>query len=390
MIDPLRAIFGPERVTENERDLIAYSYDASGQKQIPTAVVFPKTADEIRKAILYCNRINASLIPRGFGTGTTAATIGSKAIILDMTSMNALYNLDKSARTADLEPGISLASLHSYLQKNGLTFPIRPYIKTHTTLGGVFARNDLSPGSYRLGRAIQHIKQLEYLDGTGKHYSLKDNFDRVVGCEGTTGIITRIIISLESVFTSTASITAYTDKDALLQAVSSLKRRSDILSIDYLNKKAATAIGLPHSHHLIIEYYSNAGDAREPADVNSILQKRDGIYDVLRLKGYQYWEDVSSDDILHLITICEEDDLPCFGPIGLSTLFFCYTQKDILLRSALHDLGLHADMHLGSAFGYGRTKKNYVPHDTKKKIIALKQEYDYGNILNRGALIDFR
>jgi len=63
----LNNIVGKENITNSREDLICYSYDATNQKFLPDAVVFPKSAEEISLILKLANREAFPVIPRGAG-----------------------------------------------------------------------------------------------------------------------------------------------------------------------------------------------------------------------------------------------------------------------------------------------------------------------------------
>src|SRR3989304_2290257 len=67
-IPALRAIFG-ERLKTSLEDRICYSFDATGKEYLPDTVVFPLSAEEIRRTVLLANEHRFPVVPRGAGSG---------------------------------------------------------------------------------------------------------------------------------------------------------------------------------------------------------------------------------------------------------------------------------------------------------------------------------
>ena len=80
-------ILGNGHVLTSKKDLLAYSYDASGLEFMPEVVVFPGTIEELHKIIIFCNRSSKSFVVRGFGSGHQGGSIGLNAVIIDMSRL---------------------------------------------------------------------------------------------------------------------------------------------------------------------------------------------------------------------------------------------------------------------------------------------------------------
>jgi len=67
----LKNIVGKSNCSMAKEDLACYAYDANVKGQLPEAVVFPGTKDEIAQILKLANVEHFSVIPRGSGTGMT-------------------------------------------------------------------------------------------------------------------------------------------------------------------------------------------------------------------------------------------------------------------------------------------------------------------------------
>ncbi|MFH1073079.1 MAG: FAD-binding oxidoreductase [Nanoarchaeota archaeon] len=393
MIETLKNIVGEQHLSATEADLTAYSYDASGMEAEPALICWPTDAEQIRKIILYCNRTNTPLMIRGLGTNTVGSTIGENAIILDLTRMNRLYKEELKEKYLELEPGIILKSLNSYLRRQGYELPIAPYTGDFCTLGGMISQNALGARSYTLGRMKDWILSLEYLDGTGKYYHLTKDFERIVGWEGTTGIIIRAkILVTERIMRTSADLISFTGITALCQKLREVKKEPDVLAIDYLDRTCSAFLGIECSPHLLVEYYSDRGRIKEAEPLLRTLKRREAAHDMLRLKGYWHLEDpqIRAERLQEFLEWLERKEIPSFGPLGMNIIFSMFRQDEQDKRRNYYDQITTLNSVHASVLGWGNRKKYLADLGTKHALITLKEEYDYNNILNRGKIIDFR
>jgi FAD/FMN-containing dehydrogenase len=385
-------------VTDDLRDLAAYSYAGQSVEE-PALVAYPASLDDVRRTLLYCNRVNIPVVPRGLGTNVTGATTGRKAVILDMCRFNRVHKIDNTMKQIAVEPGVILSSLNTHLRREGYAFPIQPYFSSFRTVGGMVASNAIGPHSFSYGRMEKWVRQVDILDGTGKFYELKEGFDRVVGREGTTGVIVRVHLRLtEPMKETSVSVFSYRNVPDLLAALSEHQKEEHVLGIDYLNRAASIYTGLDDTHHLIIEYSSKDGTvSREKTE--HALARRDGVHDALRLKGYYHLFDAAAapDKLFDVLNFADDHDVAAFGPIGLNTVMLMFKRSETGAAAekggALEEFKRLAGQRtftVGSVFGYGPSRKEFVPYDVKNAVIRLKDEYDYNNIMNRGKIVDFR
>src|SRR5689334_19685025 len=86
----------------------AYAMDSSNYRQVPLAVVAPRTVDDAVAAVAVCADLNVPVLSRGGGTSLAGQTT-NRAVILDWTKYcHHLVSVDAHARTCVVEPGIAL------------------------------------------------------------------------------------------------------------------------------------------------------------------------------------------------------------------------------------------------------------------------------------------
>lgn len=170
------------------------------------ALIFANNTEEIIKIVKFANENLIPITPRGAGTCLTGASIPTEGgIILDLSKMNNILELDEENLSITLEPGVLLEDLQAYVEAKNLFYPPDPGEKT-STIGGNISTNAGGMRAVKYGVTRDYVKELEVVSGDGsllyvgsktiKNSSGLDLKNLIVGSEGTLGIITKITLKL--------------------------------------------------------------------------------------------------------------------------------------------------------------------------------------------------
>ncbi len=184
-----------------------YGHDElGGTFCMPDAVVRASSAGEVSAVMKYAYDNNIPVTPRGAGTGLVGGAVPvQKGIIIDLSLMNRILELDEENLTVTVEPGVLLMELSQFAEEHEFLYPPEPGENT-ATIGGNISTNAGGMRAIKYGVTRDYVMGLEVVlpDGTvtelgGKvvknssGYALKD---LMIGSEGTLGIITKAILKL--------------------------------------------------------------------------------------------------------------------------------------------------------------------------------------------------
>lgn len=197
----------PGRVLTEPEDLFCYSFDASSQEGVPSAVIKPVNTQEVVRAVTFAFEQNIPLIPRGAGTGMTAGAVPVRdSIILSLEEMNRVIDIDEKNLVATVEPGVINAYLQNKLESTGLFYPPDPASMEFCTIGGNVAENAGGPRALKYGVTRDYVLGLEVVLPNGKVISTGvkthkgvvgyDLTRLIVGSEGTLAVITKAFLKL--------------------------------------------------------------------------------------------------------------------------------------------------------------------------------------------------
>lgn len=206
-LDFLTDLCGDERVYFSDDINEDFSHDElGGISSYPEVLVEVLTTNEVSKIMKYAYENNIPVTPRGQGTGLVGAAVAIHGgIMINLSKMNKILELDEENLTLTLEPGVLLMEISKYVEENDLFYPPDPGEKS-ATIGGNINTNAGGMRAVKYGVTRDYVRGLEVVLANGdiiniggkvvknsSGYSLKD---LIVGSEGTLGIVTKAILKL--------------------------------------------------------------------------------------------------------------------------------------------------------------------------------------------------
>lgn len=203
----LREVCGEKRVFPGEEINEDYCHDEMASiHRRPEALVIPSSTGEVAAIMRYACEQRLPVTPRGQGTGLVGGAVPLYGgILLDMTGMNRILELDEENLTLTVESGVMLMDVIKFVEERGLFYPPDPGEKS-ATIGGNINTNAGGMRAVKYGVTRDYVRGLEVVLADGRilevggkivknssGYSLKDLF---VGSEGTLGIVTKAILRL--------------------------------------------------------------------------------------------------------------------------------------------------------------------------------------------------
>lgn len=124
ILNKLIEIAGKDCVSASEFELYAYSRDLSPAKpRLASFVVRPRDTEVVIKIVKLANKLKIPVYVRGCGCSHWAAWLPVKGgILLDMTSMEKVIEIDEENLVAIVEPGCTWFKLTEELRKRKLTY----------------------------------------------------------------------------------------------------------------------------------------------------------------------------------------------------------------------------------------------------------------------------
>ena len=163
LADELRAIVGEDGVVSKQEELLVYECDAyTLEKNLPNAVVLPRTTEQVVAIVKLCARHKLPFIPRGAGTSLSGGVLAvSGGVMITLSRMNKILSVDHRNRRALVEAGCVNAWITNAVKSRGLLYAPDPSSQTACTIGGNVATNSGGPHTLKYGVTTNHVLGFE-------------------------------------------------------------------------------------------------------------------------------------------------------------------------------------------------------------------------------------
>ena len=153
---------------------IAYSTDASVYREIPQAVAYPETVDDIRTLLRMAKERGTHLIPRAAGTSIAGQVVGNGIVVDISRRWNHILEINAEERWARVQPGVVRDELNMALRPYGLFFSPETSTSNRCCIGGMFGNNSCGTHSLVYGSTRQHVVEATVVLTDGSAETLRE------------------------------------------------------------------------------------------------------------------------------------------------------------------------------------------------------------------------
>jgi D-lactate dehydrogenase (cytochrome) len=260
-------------IMKNQKDdLLTYLEDTSGCRGQASSVYLPKDKQELVESIRQLKDKNIPFTASGGRTGTTGGCVPGKGAILSLEGLKKISEINPKNMTVKIEPGVLLDQLEKEANKFNLTLRASP-TEGLAQGGGIISTAASGVRGFGYGGIRNYVLEIELIFPQGKAitikrgeifakkrtfnfalsgekfnfnlpsytmpdcksqagYFLRDNMDLIdlfIGSEGTLGVITSAVLSLQNItpFIFDGMIFFDQEKEALdfVQKIKALKTK---------------------------------------------------------------------------------------------------------------------------------------------------------------------
>ncbi|UNS97240.1 FAD-binding protein [Streptomyces tubbatahanensis] len=442
----------PEDALLTDPDVLAsYANDMASfcPAGAPTAVVLPRTVEQVQHTLRTANALRVPVVPQGARTGLSgAANATDGCVLLSLVRMDRILEINPVDRIAVVEPGVVNATLSRAVNEHGLFYPPDPSSWEMCTIGGNIGTGSGGLCCVKYGVTAEYVLGLDVVlaDGrllttgrrTAKGVAGYDLTRLLVGSEGSLGIVVRATLALKAEPSRQLALAAeFPSTDAACEAVCRIMEAGHTPALLELMDRTTvravndmTKMGLPETTEALLLAAFDTPDpapqlravgdlcaaagasevvpAEDPAESEMLLQARRAALTALEaVKGTSMIDDVCvprtrlADLLTGTAEIAERHNLT----IGVCahagdgnthpTVCFDAADEDESRRARISfdeimELGLRLGGTITGEHGVGLLKKTWLAEELGPVSLdlhrAVKSAFDPHGILNPGKL----
>ena len=200
-------------VVTDQATLTERGHDFWGVGATADLLLRPRNRDQIAAIMAIASEYGVPVVPRGGASNCSGGMMpGAGRVLLDLSGLNQILEVDVAEHRARVEPGVVNFDLQEHVAPHGLCFSPDPVSSHLCTVGGNVIENAGGPHALKYGVTYNHILSVDVVlpDGSTTTLSADDDgpdlLGLVIGSEGTLGIVTEVTVALRPMADVTHSL----------------------------------------------------------------------------------------------------------------------------------------------------------------------------------------
>jgi glycolate oxidase len=271
IVAELGRILPPDSVIGEPTRLKPYETDGlAAYRQMPLAVVLPRTTAEVAAVLRYCHAEGIRVVPRGAGTSLAGGALPlADAVVIGLMRMNRIRDINFEDRTAVVEAGVTNIGITKAVEGEGFFYAPDPSSQLACMIGGNVMMNSGGAHCLKYGVTANNLLGLtfvtiegEVIEIGGQHLDAAgyDWLGLITGSEGQLGLVTEVTVRiLRGPEGARAMLAAFDSVEVAGQAVDAIIGAGVIpVALEFMDKPCIHAC----------EAFANAG---YPMDAEAML-----------------------------------------------------------------------------------------------------------------------
>ena len=207
ILSNLARIVGTRSLISDEAGLKAFETDAlTAYHAMPLAVVLPQTTHEVSRLLSFCKDNGIRVVARGAGTSLSGGALPTRdAIVIGLSRMNRILDIDFVNRTATVEAGVTNLAISDAVACEKFFYAPDPSSQLACTIGGNIAMNSGGAHCLKYGVTTNNVLKVRMVLMGGEVVDLGGNYldaagmdllGLAIGSEGQFGIVTEVTVRI--------------------------------------------------------------------------------------------------------------------------------------------------------------------------------------------------
>jgi FAD/FMN-containing dehydrogenase len=255
VIDELMTLVDPGKVLTDAASLEAYGKDWTKHfPPAPTAIVFPKSVEQVQAIVGWANRHKVALVPSGGRTGLSAGAVAANGeVVVAFDYMNQILDFNAFDRTVVCQPGVITRQLQAFAEEQGLYYPVDFASSGSSQIGGNIGTNAGGIKVIRYGMTRNWVAGLKVVTGKGELLELNKDLIKnatgydlrqlFIGAEGTLGFVVEATMRLDRAPRNlTAMVLGTPDFDSIMPVLHAFQGKLDLTAFEFFSDKGLAKI----------------------------------------------------------------------------------------------------------------------------------------------------
>jgi len=251
LVEQLSAIVGADKVRTDADSLETFGKDWTKiYPPKPSAIVFPKTTQQVADIVKFANAENVALVPSGGRTGLSAGAVAANGeVVVAFDYMNQISDFSATDRTVKCGAGVITEQLQTFAEENDLFYPVDFASAGSSQIGGNISTNAGGIKVIRWGMTRDWVAGMTVVTGQGEVLELNKDLMKnntgydmrqlFIGGEGTLGFVTEATMRLtRQPKNLTVLVLGIPELDDVMKVLSQFQSTMDLTAFEFFSDKA--------------------------------------------------------------------------------------------------------------------------------------------------------
>jgi glycolate oxidase subunit GlcD len=251
ILEKLQNIVDPGKLLTDEDSLQTYGKDWTKLYQPkPTAIVFPKSTEQVQQLVKLANEEKLALVPSGGRTGLSAGAVAANGeVVVAFDYMNKILSFSAHDRTAICQSGVVTKQLQLFAQEKGLFYPVDFASAGSSQIGGNISTNAGGIKVIKYGMTRDWVAGLTVVTGRGEVLRLNKDLTKnatgydlrhlFIGAEGTLGFVTEATMKLtRQPKDLTVLVLGVQEMTDVMRVLQTFQEKIDLTAFEFFSEKA--------------------------------------------------------------------------------------------------------------------------------------------------------